>query len=44
MQVQVSPEMHSVCPEFVGACITANISNTQYSADLWSEIDTLGAE
>ena len=44
MQVQVSPEMHSVCPEFVGACITANISNIQYSADLWSEIDTLGAE
>ena len=44
MQVQVSPEMHSVCPEFVGACITANISNTQYSADLWSEIDALGAE
>ena len=36
--------MHSVCPEFFGACITANISNTQYSADLWSEIDTLGAE
>lgn len=36
--------MHSVCPEFVGACITANISNTKYSADLWSEIDTLGAE
>lgn len=36
--------MHSVCPEFVGVCITANISNTQYSADLWSEIDTLGAE
>lgn len=36
--------MHSVCLEFVGACITANISNTQYSADLWSEIDTLGAE
>ena len=36
--------MHSVCPEFVGACITANISNTPYSADLWSEIDTLGAE
>lgn len=36
--------MHSVCSEFVGACITANISNTQYSADLWSEIDALGAE
>ena len=36
--------MHSVCPEFVGACITANISNTPYSADLWSEIDTLGTE
>lgn len=44
MQLQVSPEMHSVCPEFVGACITANISNTSYSADLWAEIDALGSD
>ena len=44
MQLQVSPEMHSVCPEFVGACITANISNTPYSADLWAEIDALGSD
>lgn len=36
--------MHSVCPEFVGACITANIKNTEYSAELWSEINALGAE
>ena len=44
MQLKVSPEMHSVCPEFVGACITANISNTPYSADLWAEIDALGSD
>ena len=44
MQLQVSHEMHSVCPEFVGACITANISNTPYSADLWAEIDALGSD
>ena len=44
MQLQVSPEMHSVCPEFVGACIIANISNTPYSADLWADIDALGSD
>lgn len=44
MKILVSPEMHSVCPEFVGACITASIKNTEYSAELWREIDALGAE
>ena len=44
MKVEVSTEMHAVCPDFVGACITANIKNTEYSADLWREIDALGDE
>lgn len=44
MKVEVSTEMHSVCPDFVGACITANIKNTEYSAELWREIDALGDE
>ena len=41
MKVEVSPEMHAVCPEFVGACVTANIKNTEYSAELWQEIESL---
>lgn len=44
MKVEVSAEMHSVCPVFVGACITANIKNTEYSAELWREIDVLSEE
>ena len=44
MKVEVSAEMHSVCPVFVGACITANIMNTEYSAELWREIDALSEE
>ena len=44
MKVEVSSEMHSVCPVFVGACITANIKNTEYSAELWREIDALSEE
>ena len=44
MKIEVSAEMHSICPEFVGACITADIRNTEYSAELWSEINALGDE
>lgn len=44
MKVVVSPEMHSVCPEFRGACITANIKNSEYSDELWREIDALSDE
>lgn len=44
MKVVVSTEMHAVCPNFVGACVTANIVNTNYSAELWQEIDSLSDE
>lgn len=41
IKVEVSEEMHEVCPEFVGACITSNIKNTEFSKELWEEIDAL---
>ena len=44
MKIVVSDEMREVCPEFRGACVTANITNSAYSAELWSYIDSLSAE
>lgn len=41
MNVMVAPEMHAVCPEFVGACVTASVTNSAFSAELWREIDTI---
>jgi DNA/RNA-binding domain of Phe-tRNA-synthetase-like protein len=38
MKVIVSEEIEQVCPEFVGACIDAQVVNTPYSATLWEEI------
>lgn len=42
MKVTVSDEIESVCRGFVGACLEAKVKNTEYSAELWSEIDALG--
>lgn len=33
--------MHAICPDFVGACVTATIRNTKYSVELWQEIGIL---
>ena len=41
MIVQVSSEISSVCPEFVGACVDAYVVNSPYSAALWHEIHQL---
>lgn len=38
MNVIISDEIQRVCPDFVGACIEANVINSQYSAALWDEI------
>lgn len=38
MKIQVSDEIMSVCPEFVGAAVEANVENTPHSDDLWREI------
>lgn len=41
MNVVVSKEIESVCPNFIGACLEADVVNTAYSEGLWQEINTL---
>ena len=38
MKVIVSNEIEQVCPQFVGACVEAQVVNTPYCAELWEEI------
>ena len=40
--VNVSQEIESVCPEFVGACVEAQVVNTPYCEELWQKIKALG--
>jgi DNA/RNA-binding domain of Phe-tRNA-synthetase-like protein len=42
MNIIVSKEIESVCPEFVGACVEAQVVNTPYCEALWTEIEQLG--
>lgn len=42
MEVIVSKEIAAVCPEFVGACVEAQVVNTPYCKALWQEIEELG--
>ena len=42
MKVIVSQEIKTVCPEFVGVCVEAEVVNTPYSEELWKEIEALG--
>ena len=42
MKVIVSKEIEEVCPEFVGACIEAQVTNSEYHPELWVEIRNLG--
>ena len=42
MNVIVSQEIEHVCPEFVGACVEADVVNTPYNSELWQEIEALG--
>lgn len=41
MKVIVSQEIEHVCPEFVGACVEAQVVNTCYHQELWQEIEAL---
>lgn len=41
MNVTVSSEIASVCPDFVGACLDAQVQNSPYSEALWEEIHQL---
>ena len=44
MNIIVSKEIKDVCPEFVGACVEADVVNTSYSEGLWKEIHALKEE
>ena len=41
MKVIVSSEIEQVCPNFVGACVEADVVNTTFSEGLWKEIHAL---
>ena len=41
MQIIVSQEIESVCPNFVGACVDAQVENSSYCPELWDEIHRL---
>ena len=40
--VKVSTEIEAVCPQFVGACVEAQVKNTPFCQPLWDEIHALG--
>ena len=42
MNIVVSKEIESVCPSFVGACVEAQVVNSEYCQPLWDEINALG--
>ena len=42
MNIVVSSEIQTVCPEFIGVCVEANVSNSPYCQPLWDEIDAMG--
>lgn len=42
MNIIVSEEIKQVCPDFVGACVDAQVKNSKYSQALWDEINALG--
>ncbi len=42
MQVIVTKEIETVCPNFVGACVEAQVANSAYCQELWDEINALG--
>jgi len=44
MKVNVSKEIESVCPRFVGACVEAKVVNSQFSEGLWEEIEAFGRQ
>lgn len=39
MNIIVSEEIQQVCPDFVGACVEAQVVNTPFNEALWAEID-----
>lgn len=44
IDIVVSEELRSHCPDFVGAALFASVTNTKHSEELWSEIDVYSEE
>ena len=42
MNIVVSNEIETVCPDFVGAAVEADVVNTEFSQTLWAEIEEWG--
>lgn len=42
MNIIVEDKIESVCPSFVGACVEADVENSEYSEELWRLIDEQG--
>ena len=42
MNIVVTKEIESVCTSFVGACVEAQVVNSEYCQPLWDEINALG--
>lgn len=38
INIEVSKEIRDVCPQFIGAALSTQITNTEYSPALWQEI------
>ena len=38
INIEVSKEIRDVCPQFIGAALSTQITNTEYSPALWLEI------
>lgn len=39
-EITVSPEIKTVCPQFAGVALYAEVTNTPFSSGLWNEINT----
>ena len=44
MNISVSNELKSLCPEFKGAAVEAWVTNTPYNEGLWQEINSFTEE
>ncbi len=42
--ITLSPELHERCPEYLGAAVYAEVTNTPFSEGLWQEIDAFTLE
>ena len=44
IEIEVSEELKSLCPNFVGAAILADVTNQEHSESLWKEINLYSQE